>query len=586
MQSVHGCALAEEPSGLELGLPGSGCLAGDCAHEASQLGGGSLVQLGPVIVERRHGTHGGFAGRGSSSSPSAAATTTGVARRRSSRASSTVRAGEHEQDQREREVQAARLAPEDIHRADAGDAAAGSRGLSTPPAPPPPGAVPPVLAATAVLARQFALARRGRRGGRGERPAAAVFGASQRSWTVVGGAQPPPLASVRSRLSPLRSSRATRRTEMSSFRATPPRDRGGPAPTPARSKSTRRCAVGSSLRQPLALHDGLAQLALALGGLALAGLLGAAACAARTLGRVERARLVRRVAAAVDDRRSDAATSRAARAAARARRSRRRTPDAEPPRAARPRSSPDATRAARRERAEPPAPPPPPDRRSRGRRAGHGIGTGRSARDGTAVGRAGARSARHAAGRDDRAAPGEAGAATPPRQPPSARSRRWTTTAAGRRVTRRRCPRAGRSPAPATLEPRSAGQPRPSRDRTVAADACTRTVGSDALHGRHRHRAPGRSARGRPCAFTRGAGSGTASTLGTGTGASAESRTGTAADARVARVAAIVTTRSPSPDAATARREATASMRPSTPEWSSEKHCAQAPEGVVDLRGR
>ena len=47
--------------------------------------------------------------------------------------------------------------------------------------------------------------------------------------------------------------RVTRRTEMSSRRATPRRDVGELAPTPARSVRTRRCAEERSSRQPLAL---------------------------------------------------------------------------------------------------------------------------------------------------------------------------------------------------------------------------------------------------------------------------------------------------------------------------------------------
>jgi hypothetical protein len=57
---------------------------------------------------------------------------------------------------------------------------------------------------------------------------------------VAGGAHAPAFPSVRRRCSPVRSSRATRRGEIRNRFATPPRDRGGPAPMPARRVRTRR----------------------------------------------------------------------------------------------------------------------------------------------------------------------------------------------------------------------------------------------------------------------------------------------------------------------------------------------------------
>ena len=213
MQSAHGALRPRSRPRLVLAARGSGSLAGESAHEPSRLGGGASFQLGPVIVDRRHGVHTGF---GSS----------GPARRGRDRLVAPAQdAGE-------------RGPPPAASRS----RISGIRMLR----PPSPGrfvsetpATPPPEDASLVLGRVDAAARRARRSParlrRRTRLSAALALGSPAAGSmparacrrrgaggdraVAGGAQPPPLASSRRRRRPVRSSRVTRLTEMSSRRA-------------------------------------------------------------------------------------------------------------------------------------------------------------------------------------------------------------------------------------------------------------------------------------------------------------------------------------------------------------------------------
>ena len=245
------------PSRSAAGFGVVGPLAGPVA------GGRGSFQPGPRIVERCHGTHGARRGRllarGASrggiaprgrAAQRAAAEPRPRARRGTSRISGSVRSkppGRFVAD-------VARDAADgrDVDRAAVAGLVAPRRVAVSPPALPPlrRSPLPPARRRAAGAAAASVVA-----------PCPARRRPRPRSARAA--AQAPDRSSERSRRSPVRSSRTTRRSEIRSRLATPPRERGGPAPTPARSVSTRRCAADRSLRQRDGVGDGRAQLAVA-----------------------------------------------------------------------------------------------------------------------------------------------------------------------------------------------------------------------------------------------------------------------------------------------------------------------------------
>ena len=315
MQSAHGAPRPRRRPRLVLRLR-LGLLRRRVRPRPSRVGGGCSFQPGPSWSSGARAPTPASAPR----TGAATATGTGVACRRSMRASRTAASSEHEQDQRDQDVDAGRP---------------GRLVSETPATPPPPlgiargpaaRRVPPALGASSCSAdcrRRPPLPPSNASPAPRASIAAAIVPSARwrrsRDRARAGGAQPP-LLGERAEPAAAPCARAARRGGPR-CRAGGRRCRGvrgGPAPMPARSVSTRRCPVREVVEAAAGLRDRLAQLALALS----LGALGALrSWSAPSSGRTKRAR-AERLAAAGGGRRG---------AAGRRRRARRRTRKTTPP---------------------------------------------------------------------------------------------------------------------------------------------------------------------------------------------------------------------------------------------------------------